>query len=77
MKFVYLTFASIAFLLGAQAIQDHWICTCFRPAYDRGCCDVANGTMSGNVCDIPGYIEGNDTPFRNCCDSISGYSKCK
>jgi hypothetical protein len=77
MKFTYLL-AAVIVLVGVQA-QDHWICTCFRPSYDRGCCGVVNGNMmvDGNVCDIPGRNPTDSQNFRECCNSINGTTKCK
>lgn len=79
MKFLYVLVATMIMLFVGASAQDHWICTCFRPAYDRGCCDVAKGTMmkDGNVCDIPGRKQSSMKKFEDCCTSINGTNKCK
>lgn len=39
MKLVVLSVLALAFMLNTFVLaQDHWICTCFEPKYDRGCC---------------------------------------
>ncbi|CAO3678447.1 unnamed protein product [Umbelopsis ramanniana] len=85
-------FAAVASVQAAPAAEDttpkaafglpseHWICTCFNPAYDYGCCGDVNGTMmtDGNVCDVPdrsNYI--NHDKFEACCTRIKGKYKCK
>lgn len=84
MKFIYIIAIMLALVMLSMSVraEDYkkkWICTCFRPAYDRGCCDTVGGTMmeDGNVCDIPGGIAEDAQKFRSCCDSISGKTKCK
>lgn len=80
MKYLYVLVATMVMLFLDVNAQDHWICTCFRPAYDRGCCGVVNGTMmvDGNVCDIPGRNPASAQAFRKCCESIEGeITKCK
>lgn len=68
----------VMFLVGVNA-ADHWICTCFRPDYDRGCCANAGGVMmeDGNVCDIPGHNTSDSQIFKDCCTKINGTIKCK
>lgn len=59
--------------------QNWWICTCFKPDYDRGCCNEVNGTMmvDGNVCDIPRARREDAEKFKTCCTGINGRYKCK
>ncbi|EIE84208.1 hypothetical protein RO3G_08918 [Rhizopus delemar RA 99-880] len=76
MKLIVVFMMMMMLALSVSA-QDHWICSCFRPKYDYGCCDVVKGKMDdGNVCDIPGrgpiYKK-----YEECCTSIGGTHKCK
>ncbi|KAH8556132.1 hypothetical protein BGW37DRAFT_515057 [Umbelopsis sp. PMI_123] len=85
-KIVLLTvFSLIATLVSVQAAPagtngfgDHWICSCFRPDYDYGCCAEVNGSLDGNVCDISNA--GNSTKYLDyeaCCTKLNGTHKCK
>ncbi|GAN10136.1 hypothetical protein MAM1_0324d09673 [Mucor ambiguus] len=71
------TFLMLNTLVMAQGLN--WICTCFRPQYDRGCCGEVGYTMEadGNVCLIPRKDEASMEKFRTCCTGIEGYTKCK
>lgn len=59
--------------------QNHWICTCFRPQYDRGCCHEVGYEMmtDGNVCDIDRADVESKEKFKQCCYGIKGTIKCK
>lgn len=80
MKFLYVLIVAMVVLALGVSAEPHYLCTCFRPAYDRGCCGVLNGTMmeDGNVCTIPGSDPAIAQAFRKCCESIKGeITKCK
>ncbi|KAG2188723.1 hypothetical protein INT44_003862 [Umbelopsis vinacea] len=58
----------------------HWICTCFEPKYDYGCCNDVKGVMmtDGNVCEVPDRSTyKNHDIFEACCTRIGGHYKCK
>lgn len=76
MKFAYLLAVMMVVFYAGVMAQDHWICSCFRPDYDKGCCD-GRGEMNGNVCDIPGREQASMLDYESCCTSINGTHKCK
>ncbi|KAF1801624.1 hypothetical protein FB192DRAFT_1373792 [Mucor lusitanicus] len=50
MKLTVLSILALVFMLNTFVMaQDHWICTCFEPKYDRGCCAEV-GLVLNSVC---------------------------
>ncbi|KAG2186350.1 hypothetical protein INT43_002788 [Umbelopsis isabellina] len=56
----------------------HWLCSCFQPSYDYGCCNKLGGTWDGvDACDLD-YTDKNHNDYTSCCQSIGGKeTKCK
>lgn len=81
MKFTIITTIAVLFMLNTYVLAqgENWICTCFNPSYDRGCCNEVGYTMmvDGNVCDIKRSDVASKDKFRTCCDGIEGKTKCK
>jgi hypothetical protein len=66
----------LTFILGSYA-NDHWICSCFKPDYDKGCCSIVNGIMYENVCNTPDMSDNSIKNYEKCCTDINGKYKCK
>lgn len=80
MKFAILLVLAIVFTLNTFVLaQKNWICTCFEPKYDRGCCSEVGYDMmvDGNVCLIDRADVASKDTFKQCCSNISGRIKCK
>ncbi|EPB87060.1 hypothetical protein PS15m_010791 [Mucor circinelloides] len=80
MKLAVLSVLALVFMLNTFVLaQNHWICTCFEPKYDRGCCAEVGYQMmvDGNVCDIDRADVDSKEKFKQCCYGIGGRIKCK
>ncbi|KAK4513530.1 uncharacterized protein ATC70_005532 [Mucor velutinosus] len=80
MKLAVLSVLALVFMLNTFVLaQNHWMCTCFEPKYDRGCCAEVGYHMmvDGNVCKIGRKDVKSKEKFEKCCHGISGRTKCK
>jgi hypothetical protein len=70
------TLAATAY--SATVPNPHYLCGCFQPDYDFGCCNKLGGIWDGtNSCVLPHTDQANND-FNTCCKSIGGkVSKCK
>ncbi|KAG2183007.1 hypothetical protein INT44_005988 [Umbelopsis vinacea] len=73
---VLATFAASAY--AATIPNPHYLCGCFQPDYDYGCCTHLNGLWDGtNSCIFPNST-AKVTAFQSCCKGIGGKeTKCK
>ncbi|CAO3662714.1 unnamed protein product [Umbelopsis ramanniana] len=73
---VLATLAASAY--SATVPNPHYLCACFQPNYDYGCCKQLKGIWDGtNSCILP-YTDASLNAFSSCCKSIGGKeTKCK
>jgi hypothetical protein len=61
----------------ATVSNPHYLCGCFQPSYDFGCCNKLGGVYDTNSCALP-HTNQTYNDFLSCCNSIGGKeTKCK
>ncbi|KAI8584331.1 hypothetical protein K450DRAFT_219338 [Umbelopsis ramanniana AG] len=73
---VLATFAASAY--AATVSNPHYLCGCFQPDFDYGCCSELKGVFDGlNSCALP-HTDAKLNAFSSCCKKIGGKeTKCK
>ncbi|KAI8341555.1 hypothetical protein BD560DRAFT_412133 [Blakeslea trispora] len=79
MKLVILVAFIVVALSGVFADEFEYLCSCFQPKWDRGCCYEVGGVSKydGNICTIPQHDTKKYNDFDKCCSELNGKKKCK